>query len=76
MSNKLSSQTKLQSIFETITQIMTGYMINVCMYMVILPLFGFNVTLTQSFQVSALFTVISLVRLYVIRRLFNNWSGK
>ena len=64
-------QSKAKSLIETITQITIGYLINVGMYLIILPLFGFDVTVSQSFQVSAMFTLVSLVRLYVIRRVFN-----
>lgn len=64
-------QSKVKSLIETATQIAIGYLINVCMYLIILPWFGFDVTVSQSFQVSGMFTLISLTRLYVIRRMFN-----
>jgi hypothetical protein len=37
----------------------------------ILPLFGYNVTIGDSFAIGLAFTVVSLVRSYVLRRIFN-----
>ena len=50
---------------------LVGYGINFVANLLILPLFGFNVTLTQNLAIGAIFTAISIVRSYLIRRYFN-----
>ena len=50
---------------------MIGFTINWVANMLIFPVFGFNVTGGQAFSMGLIFTAISLVRSYVIRRWFN-----
>jgi hypothetical protein len=65
-------QTKLGSILEAWANIFIGFGINFCANMLILPLFGFhNLTIGKNFEIGLLYTVISLVRSYVLRRSFN-----
>ncbi len=65
------SQTKLGSWLEAWANIAVGFAINWVANMAILPLFGFHVTGTQAFHIGLVFTAISLVRSYVLRRVFN-----
>ena len=39
----------------------------------VLPLFGYRVTASDALGIGAVFTGISLVRSYLLRRLFNRW---
>lgn len=64
-------QTRLQSLIEALLNVLIGYVINFVANLLILPLFGFNVTLTQNLAIGAIFTAISIVRSYLIRRYFN-----
>lgn len=64
-------QTKWGSVVEAWANIAVGFSINWTANMFILPLFGFHVTGTQAFNIGLIFTVISLVRSYVLRRWFN-----
>jgi hypothetical protein len=65
------SQTKLGSFVEAWANIAVGFAINWSANMLILPAFGFRVTGAQAFGIGVIFTVISLVRSYVLRRWFN-----
>lgn len=65
------SQTRLGSWLEAWANIAVGFAINWCANMLVLPLFGFHVTGSQAFGIGVIFTVISLVRSYVLRRVFN-----
>lgn len=65
------SQTKLGSFAEAWANIAVGFTINWCANMLVLPWFGFHVTGGQAFGIGVVFTVISLVRSYVLRRWFN-----
>ena len=66
------NQTKIQSFIESLTNIFIGYTISVIANMLVLPLFGYDVSLSKSIGIGLVFTVISLIRSYVIRRWFNN----
>ena len=65
------SQTRLGSWLEAWANIFIGFAINWCANMLVLPLFGFHVTGGQAFGIGLIFTAISLVRSYVLRRVFN-----
>lgn len=66
------SQSKLGSFVEAWANIVIGFAINFTANMIVLPLFGFdNLTAAIAFEIGLVFTVISLVRSYVLRRVFN-----
>lgn len=66
------SQTRKGSLLEAATNIAIGFTINWCLNMAILPHFGWHsLTGWIAFKVGLVFTVISIVRQYVIRRYFN-----
>ena len=69
-------QTKRQSLIETLTSVFVGWLIGVILNMLVLPLFDYNITVVDSLLVSLIFTVISVVRGYVIRRFFNSKEEK
>jgi hypothetical protein len=66
------SQTRLGSAVETMANIVIGFAINWVCNLLILPLFGFDITGTQAFNMGLIFTVISIVRSYALRRFFNS----
>lgn len=69
-------QSKRNSAFEAITNVIIGYLVSVAANVLILPLFGYNVTIGDSFGIGLAFTAVSLVRSYVLRRLFNRADKK
>ena len=64
-------QTRLGSWLEAWANIAVGFAVNWGANLAILPLFGFHVTGGQAFRIGLLFTGISLVRSYLLRRVFN-----
>jgi len=69
-------QTRIGSLTETVTNILIGFIISMSINAWILPLMGFNVTLTQNFIITVTFTVFSIIRSYLLRRMFNSISLK
>ncbi len=69
-------QTKRQSLIETLTSVFVGWLIGVILNLTILPLFDYNITVVDSLFVSLIFTVVSVIRGYVIRRFFNSKERK
>ena len=64
-------QTKRQSFIESLTSVGIGWFIGVILNMLVLPLFHYDVSLTDGVLISIIFTAVSIIRSYVIRRLFN-----
>jgi len=65
-------QTKLGSLIESSTNVIIGYFIGVLTQMLLFPYFGLHVTIGQNMLLCFLFTTVSLIRNYIIRRWFNN----
>lgn len=65
------AQTKFGSFVESWANIIIGFSINWAANMIILPWFGFHLSGGTAFEIGCVFTVISLVRSYVLRRWFN-----
>ena len=65
-------QTKRQSLIETLTSVFVGWLIGVILNLLVLPLFDYNVSLTDGVLISIIFTAVSVIRSYIIRRWFNS----
>ena len=68
-------QSRLMSAVEASFNVLIGYFVSVLANILILPLFGYDVTVADSFAIGLAFTAVSLVRSYALRRWFN-WLGK
>lgn len=67
------NQSRIGSLIESLVNIAIGFGINLWANMVILPWFGFPVSLGTAFHIGCAFTVISVIRSYAIRRWFNSY---
>lgn len=66
------AQTRFGSFVEAWANIAVGFTINWTANMVFLPMFGFTtLTAAKAFGIGLVFTAISLIRQYVLRRWFN-----
>ena len=65
-------QTKKQSLIESLTSTTIGIIIGIVLNVTILPIFGYPVSLSDSLWISVIFTVVSIIRSYIIRRWFNS----
>lgn len=65
------TQTKTGSFAEAWANIFVGFTINYFANLLIFPWFGFHISLEANFVMGLIYTVISLVRSYVLRRWFN-----
>ena len=67
------TQSKQMSMVEATTNVLIGYVIATAATYVILPLHGYAVTTMKALSISLAFTGISLVRSYLLRRVFNRF---
>jgi CO/xanthine dehydrogenase FAD-binding subunit len=65
------SQSRRASALEAIVNVLIGYWVAIAAQAVIFPLFGFHASTGQHLAIGGLFTVVSLLRSYLLRRAFN-----
>jgi len=67
------SQSRFMSLIESVTNLIVGYALAVATQIVVFPWFGLNPTVGQNLTIGALFSAMSLLRSFALRRLFENW---
>ena len=65
------SQSRLGSFIEAIINIIIGFAINFTANALVFPLFGWTISTSDNLLLGAIYTAISLLRSYTIRRWFN-----
>lgn len=69
------NQTRIQSLIEALVNTLVGFLVTMTVYPFINWICGIEMTLGQASLSTLLFTFISILRGYVIRRFFNNLHG-
>jgi hypothetical protein len=64
-------QTKKGSVLETLVNTAVGFAINYTANLLIFPLYGMHISPGNNFLLGLIYTVISVVRSYGMRRVFN-----
>ena len=64
-------QSKKLSLLEAMVSTFIGFVLSYLMGLIIFPLIGFDIGYVQNFNVVLAYTLLSLIRGYFIRRLFN-----
>ena len=69
-------QAKIESLMESVVNVIIGLAISTIAYWMILPpLLGVELDLGTNVLIGTIFTVISIIRSYSLRRLFNGRSA-
>jgi hypothetical protein len=63
-------QSRAMSMIEALANVAVGYGVAVLTQIAVFPLFGLSVTLVQNLMMGGLFTVVSVIRSYTLRRVF------
>jgi hypothetical protein len=63
-------QSRLMSLLESLANVLVGYVVAVVTQMAVFPLFGLAVTVTENLLIGLIFTAVSIVRSYALRRGF------
>ena len=63
-------QSRWMSLLEAVTNVLVGYGVAVATQWAVFPLFGLYATLQENLLIGLIFTAVSLVRSYVLRRAF------
>ena len=64
------TQSRRMSLIEAVANVVVGYALALVTQIVAFPWFGLNATVGENLAIGALFTAISLIRGYALRRLF------
>ena len=64
-------QSRLMSAVEATANVAVGYGIAVITQVMVFPLFGLNASLIENLILGSIFTIVSLIRSYALRRMFN-----
>jgi hypothetical protein len=63
-------QTKLTSLIEVLLSTALGFVVSFCAWPVVAHLFGIEYSVASNLGITAIFTVLSIARGYVVRRFF------
>jgi hypothetical protein len=69
------SQSRAMSGVEAVANVLVGFVLAVVVQIVAFPVLGVQARLRQNLGLGTIFTGVSLARSYLLRRLFNGWSG-
>lgn len=58
------------SLAESLANVAVGYGIAVLTQLAVFPFFGLHVSLSQNLMIGVIFTILSIARSYIMRRLF------
>ncbi len=64
-------QKKHHSLIEAITNTLVGFLVSLCIQLIIYPLMNIPVRFEQNLIITSVFTIASILRGYFVRRMFN-----
>ncbi|MFO0992578.1 MAG: hypothetical protein U1E67_11690 [Hyphomicrobiales bacterium] len=64
-------QSRLMSLVESMSNIVIGYGLAVLTQLLVFPMFGLHASLAENLGIGLIFTGVSLIRSYVLRRTFD-----
>lgn len=73
---EIASQKRFHSFLESIVNVAVGLGINIMAQHYVFPIFEIHITWAQNFGIAMIFTVISIIRSYLLRRAFNGLHVK
>ena len=66
------TQSRAKSLIESVTNVVIGFVVSLVFWSVfIVPVYNLNVSFVQNIEITLWFTLLAIVRSYVVRRYFN-----
>lgn len=65
-------QSRVMSLVEALTNVAVGYGVAVMTQIAVFPLFGLHATVADNLLMGGIFTVVSIVRSFTLRRFFES----
>jgi hypothetical protein len=63
-------QPRLMSLVEAVANVIVGFGLAVATQVVVFPLFGLEASLAENLTIGGIFTLVSVARSYLLRRVF------
>jgi hypothetical protein len=63
-------QSRLMSFVEAVANVVVGYLLAIATQFAVFPLFGLAVSVGDNLVIGGIFTAVSLIRSFVLRRIF------
>jgi len=70
------SQSRAMSLVEVTTSVAAGVMLSLAMQALLFPAVGLQATISQSLKLALGFTALSILRGYVVRRMFDRLGNR
>jgi hypothetical protein len=70
------AQSKEDSFLEAATNVALGFVLALVTQAIVYPLFGISTTFVTDGTIAVIFTALSLVRSYLVRRAFETFGGR
>lgn len=67
----ITGQSRSASLFETLTSTVTGFLLSLWVQRLLFPALGHDFAFTENMLVASAFTLFSVLRGYMVRRVFN-----
>lgn len=67
----MRGQSRSHSLIEALINVAIGYGVSVITTIIVFPLFGLNISLRDNMAIALIFTLVSIIRSYLLRRFFN-----
>jgi len=64
-------QSRFKSLLESLVNLGAGYIISLSASLLIFPYFGVDSAISQNAKITLAYSVISLIRLFIVRRAFS-----
>lgn len=74
MTSRKHNQSRSDSLMEALTNTAIGFIISMSAWVIVSPVTGVYISMKQNLEVTAVFTVVSIARQYVLRRMFDGRS--
>ena len=71
MTRKPHNQTRIDSFMESVTNTAIGFVLSFIVWHFTAVLFGIPMSVSTNLQITGIFTAVSIVRQYVLRRIFD-----
>lgn len=68
-------QSRRMSMIEVATNIVIGLVVSFISQIAVFKLYDIHISVTQNVEITIWFTVISIIRSYLVRRWFNSMKG-
>ncbi len=69
-------QSKTMSFVESLFNVVVGYLAALVVQVILFPHLGIHLDLYQNMLIGLVFTAVSIVRGYLVRRIFNHLAGR